>query len=233
MARGATVSEGTRRHGRRRRRASESQGAVGSEVRDELVRLAGDRGARLHEKVLEAADAFAGGRDRDTVRILQPVRKQLPEAAGVRELLGLALYRSGRYRAARDELEDFARLTGSTDQHPVLMDCYRAERRFDRVDELWAELREASPTTELVVEGRIVAAGALADRGELGAALHLLQQRARKVRRPRPADVRLLYALADLEERSGNLPRARTLFQQVIEADPDLTDARDRLAALA
>ncbi len=227
------MTERTRRPRRRHRRQTGAEGAAGGEVREELVRLSGERGARLHERVMEAADAFADGRDRDAVRILEPVRKQVPDAAGVRELLGLALYRSGRYRAARDELEEFRRLTGSTEQHPVLMDCYRAERRFDRVDELWAELREASLRPELVVEGRIVVAGALADRGELGAALHLLDQRARKVRRPRPADLRLLYALADLEERAGNLPRARTLFRQVADADPDLTDARERLRALA
>ena len=33
---------------------------------------------------------------------------------------------------------------------------------------LWAELREVSPSAELVTEGRIVAAGSLADRGEDG-----------------------------------------------------------------
>ena len=39
------------------------------------------------------------------------------------------------------QLEAFRLLTGSTEQHPVLADCYRALGEDDRVDELWGELR--------------------------------------------------------------------------------------------
>ena len=60
-----------------------------------------------------------------------------------------------------------ATLTGSTEQHPVLADCYRALKRWARVDELWEELRAASPSADLVAEGRIVVAGGLADRGRI------------------------------------------------------------------
>ena len=42
------------------------------------------------------------------------------------------------------------------------MSRYRAQARWADVDELWQELREASPSGELVTEGRIVAAGAQA-----------------------------------------------------------------------
>ncbi|MCZ7530990.1 MAG: tetratricopeptide repeat protein [Acidimicrobiia bacterium] len=202
-------------------------------MREELDRLGGTDADKLHARVLEAADAYSAGRERDAIRILEPVRDRVPGAAGVRELLGLSYYRAGRYRAARQELVEFARLSRSTDQHPVLMDCYRAERRFQRVDELWEELRAVSPGPALVVEGRIVAAGALADQGEFDKAIRLLDQRARKVRSASPEDLRLLYALADLHERSGDLPRARALFERVVEGDRDLTDAPERLAALA
>ena len=84
---------------------------------------------------------------------------------------GLTLYRLERWRQAAAELEAYRALTGSADQLPVLADCYRALRRYDRVDELWAELREASPSAALVTEGRIVAAGALADQGDLQGAI--------------------------------------------------------------
>ena len=36
---------------------------------------------------------------------------------------------------------------------------------WSAVEELWDELRQASPSAELVMEGRIVMAGSLADRG--------------------------------------------------------------------
>ncbi|MEZ5169727.1 MAG: tetratricopeptide repeat protein [Acidimicrobiia bacterium] len=217
---------------RRRRRRGRSRPS-GAEILDELQKAVPKQAEKLHGQVLEAADAFAGGREREAIKLLEPVRDKAPGASGVRELLGLSYYRAGRYRAARQELEAFGELSGSVDQVPVLMDCLRAQRRYTLVDDLWEELRAVSPRADLVVEGRIVAAGALADRGEFDAAIRLLEQRARKVKRATTADLRLLYALADLHERTGDIPRARSLFQRVVEGDRDLTDAADRLAALA
>ena len=74
-------------------------------------------------------DAFARGRDRDALRTLRPVRDALPDAASVRELMGLAHYRLGNFAAAATELDAFVELSNSVEQHPVLMDCYRARRR--------------------------------------------------------------------------------------------------------
>jgi len=45
--------------------------------------------------------------------------------------------------------------------------------------------------------------------------------------------VRLWYALADLEERVGNVPRARALFEQVRQFDAEFADVAERLAALS
>ena len=44
--------------------------------------------------------------------------------------------------------------------------------------------------------------------------------------------MRLWYALADLEERAGDVPRARALFQQVRRYDAEFADVAERLAAL-
>ena len=88
-----------------------------------------------------------------------------PTHPSVRELTGLAQYRLGNYAAAAKELEAYADLSDSVDQNPVLMDCYRAQRRWRKVEALWLELAAVSPTAELVAEGRIVYAGALADQG--------------------------------------------------------------------
>ena len=125
----------------------------------------------------------------------------------MRELLGLAQYRVGHYQAAAKELEAFVELSRSVEQHPVLMDCYRAQRRWRKVDECWRELTAASPGAEVVTEGRIVAAGALADRGRIDEAIALLTRADKKVSKPKPYQLRLWYALADLEERAGNVPR--------------------------
>jgi len=156
----------------------------------------------------------------------------LPDSPTVRELLGLALYGDGKFGAAARELEEFGQLTGSVDQHPVLMDCYRAQRRWRRVDDLWRELAATSPPADLATEGRIVAAGALADRDRVPEALAFLGRRGEKVSQPRDHHLRLWYALGDLEERAGNLPRARALFDRVRSQDPAFADVAERLAAL-
>jgi tetratricopeptide (TPR) repeat protein len=202
-------------------------------VRDEILRHGGSRGERWFQVVAEASTAYEEGRERDAVRMLGPAAKAMPSAPSVRELLGLALYRTGRYSAATEHLEAYAELTGEVDQHPVLMDCARALDRPDRVEELWRELGEVSPSGALVTEGRIVLAGSMADRGRLREAIALLGRRSDSVpKRVKPHHLRLWYALADLEERSGNLPRARTLFDRVRRHDAGFADVAERLAAL-
>ncbi len=203
-----------------------------SDVETEVLRLGGRRGPYLLREVMAGADAYAGLRDREALRHLRPVRDALPDAPSVRELTGLAQYRIGNYRAAATELEAFVELTDSVEQHPVLMDCYRAQRRWGRVDQLWEELAAASPSAELMTEGRIVAAGALADRRLLSEAIALLEKKAGPVRKPRLYHLRLWYALADLEERAGNNARARALFDRIHEHDRDFADVEHRRKAL-
>ena len=53
------------------------------------------------------------------------------------ELFGLTLYRLGQWKDAADHLEAFRELSGSTEQHPVLADCYRALGRWNDVDAMW------------------------------------------------------------------------------------------------
>jgi len=138
----------------------------------------------------------------------------------------------GRFRAAANELEAFRELAGSADQNPVLADCYRAlERRAD-VTELWDELADASPSAELVSEGRIVMAGSLADQGKIDEGIRFLEKGWKRPPKPQEHHLRRAYALADMYERSGDLPRARALFDWVVTKEPDFVDARSRLRSL-
>lgn len=196
------------------------------------MRLGGSRASKQYDQLMKAADAYFRDHERDALRILRPLRDALPESPSVRELLGLTQYRLGHYPAATKELEAFANLTGSVEQHPVLMDSYRAQRRWQKVDERWRELTAASPGADLVTEGRIVAAGALADRGRIDEAIRLLTRADKRVMKPKPHHLRLWYALGDLEERAGNVPRARSLFERVRRDDPQFADVAERLAAL-
>ncbi|MCU1460853.1 MAG: hypothetical protein JWO37_928 [Acidimicrobiales bacterium] len=203
-------------------------------VRKELVDvLPPARAGRAEQRLMEAAKAFERERYQDAARSLRPLAQDAPGAATVRELYGLALYRLGRWTDAARELEAFRKLTGSVEQHPVLADCHRALRHWKSVDKLWNELREASPSASLVTEGRIVAAGARADQGDVAGAIRLLEGRAdARAKRPDWHQLRLWYALADLYERAGDVPKARDLFSRVAKAEPDFADVAERLQAI-
>jgi tetratricopeptide (TPR) repeat protein len=155
----------------------------------------------------------------------------VPTAPAVRELYGLTLYRLGRWRLALEEFEQYRLMSGSYDQYPAMMDCQRALHVHRAVDELWEDLRQASPSAEVVAEGRIVMAGSLADRGDLPGAIRLLERDV-AIKKPRLHHLREWYALADLYERAGDVPRARDLFARVESVDPEAFDTRDRLRAL-
>ncbi len=227
---GPTKAAGRPSADRRSRRPS----GLGSDVLSELRHALGPREAtRLAAPLARAVRAYEQDRYQDALQSLRPVAAAAPEAPAVRELLGLTLYRLGRWRAAIKELEAFAALTKSFDQHPVLADCHRALGHWKAVEELWDELRRASPGAELVAEGRIVAAGALADRGDVAGAIRLLEQGPSNRRRVRPHDLRVSYALAGLYERGGDLPRARALLRAVAARDPSFVDVAERLAALS
>ena len=188
--------------------------------------------ARQRARLAEGRRALVAERYRDAERTLRRLVQLNPDLAEARELYGLTLYRLRRWEAAISQLQAFARLTGSLDQHALLADCHRALGHWPAVEKLWDELRRASPSAELVAEGRIVAAGALADRGHLRDAIRLLERAPSPPRRPRTHHLRVWYALADLWERVGDHPRARELFRRVAEADPGLADTTERLRSL-
>lgn len=206
---------------------------LAGEVREQLSRAVGSaRTERVEKRLAEAAEHFEAERYGDAARILKKSVDEAPTVAAVHELYGLTLYRQEKWKPAARELEAFRLLSNSTDQHPVLADCYRAMRQWTQVGELWDELRAASPSAELVTEGRIVMAGSLADRDDLAGAIALLEQGFNFPKRPMPHHLRRAYVLADLYERSGDLPKARTMFGRIENMDPDFADVRLRVRAL-
>jgi tetratricopeptide (TPR) repeat protein len=221
----ATGREGVASPGGRRRR-------IPSGVVAELSAAGPSQGAKLSARLADATYAYERERYDDARRLLRVLADQAPGSAAVRELYGLVLYRQGNWRQAAQQLEVYRQLSGSFDQHPVLADCYRGLRRFDDAESIWAELREASPDPDLVAEGRIVAAGCLADQGRLADAIALLERGIRKTGHPKSRHLRQWYALADLYEQAGDLPRARDLFGRVAAVDPDAFEVRQRLRAL-
>lgn len=207
--------------------------AHGGDEYSMLVKLFGAPQAKKYmRKLAAAAEAFEAERYADVRRTLKPLLEVAPQVAELRELNGLTLYRQGNYRAAAKELEEFRVLAASAEQNPVLMDCYRAQGRWADVAELWTELAEVSPSAPVVNEGRIVMANAMAEQGDLDGAVSLLSKGWKRPSKPRDHHLRRAYALADLYERSGDLPRARALFEWLRTKAPGFVDVAARIRSL-
>jgi hypothetical protein len=114
----------------------------------------------------------------------------------------------------------------------VLADCYRALRRWNEVDRVWADVRAASPPHEVMAEARIVVAGSRADRGDLRGAIELMQPAAKPPKKVRDHHLRQWYVLADLYDRAGDTVQAVRWFRAVAEHDRDFVDVTERLRAL-
>lgn len=221
----------TERERRARKRVEDNELPV--EVRDELRKVLGpDRSAGLERRLAVATRAYERDRYREALTELRVLARLAPEGAAVRELYGLTLYRLGRWRDAVRELRVFHDLTGSFDQHPVIADCERALGHDKAVLVAWDELRKAGVDREVLVEGRLVVAGMLADQGDIKEAIALLGPGGKSLRHPDTCHLRQWYALGDLYERAGDLPRARELFDRVASFSTELFDVEDRLAAL-
>ena len=225
---GETVTDDNAKQTRRRKSSD-----LAPEVAEDLERAApAARAAKYRERLTTAADALDRGRFDDARRMVQPVLRDLPEMAFGHEIAGLALYRTGQWRKAAAELEVARQLDRTLNHHAVLADCYRALKRYDQVEQLWLELREGSPEPALMAEGRIVAAGANADQGNLKGALKLMERGADVPKKVRDHHLRQWYVLGDLHDRSGDIIKARRLFGMIAEVDPQFADVVDRLRGL-
>jgi tetratricopeptide (TPR) repeat protein len=202
--------------------------AVG-ELKD---RVSPKRAVTLAKFLKDAARAYAGERWGDVRKALRPLLAEVPDAPAVQELHGMLLYRTGKWAAAVKELQASHQATNSYDLHPAMMDANRALKRPKEVERLWDELRIASPSGEVMAEGRIVMAESLAEQDRLSDAIRLLEKAPRPKQRLLPHHLRSMYVLGDLYDRAGNSGKARTLFSSVASQDPDLADVVDRLEAL-
>ncbi len=193
-----------------------------------IAALGRRQGAKAFATLVDASQAIDEERYHDARNALDALSKKAREVPETHELLGISYYRLKRWNEAIRHLELFRELAGSAEEHPVLADSYRAVGRFADVEALWDELREASPSGDIVTEGRIVTASARADAGDLSGAISLLEKGWKRPKRPRDHHLRRAYALADLYERSGAVGRARELFGWVASGAPDFGDAAQR-----
>jgi tetratricopeptide (TPR) repeat protein len=190
-----------------------------------------ERATRIAERLAQASESLDRVRFEEARRVSTAIAKEAPDVAAVQEVLGLACYRLGRYRQAAKALERAHELRPSIALLPVLADTYRGLERWTAVERLWLDIRNASPAQEILAEGRIVAASALADQGDLRGAIKVMTS-AKTAKRVREHNLREWYVLADLYDRVGDPIAARRTFAALVEHDPEFADASQRLRTL-
>jgi len=151
-----------------------------------------------------------------------------------REALAETAYAAGRYDVALAEFRALRRMTGSPDYLAVLADCERALGKPEAALRLVREGEQAVTDPALLIELRIVQAGARADLGQRAEALRLLADQIESPRGlvPKPSQARLRYAYAALLLEQGDTEAAQNWFTAAARIDPEGTDALDRLDEL-
>jgi tetratricopeptide (TPR) repeat protein len=208
-------------------------GDVAADVRKAFVGTSYMR-EKMVATLTRAAEAYDRKRFDEALRLGRIVADATPGVAPVRELTGLAAYRAERWSMAKIHLKAYFTITGDPQHLPLVMDCDRANHRYRAVEKDFALLEAGEPTAEVLVEGRIVMASALADQQNYAEAIALLTRAGatKQLRNPSYRHVRLWYALADVFDRAGDVVSARELFARVVIAEPDAYDAAARLGEL-
>ena len=200
----------------------------------EEVRSAAPRAkqAAAVESFERARELLQKGRDGAAAQAADDAKRFAPRSIAVRELLGVALYRAGRYRDALRELQAYRRISGRLDENHLIADSYRGLGMPEKAVPVAREAVGAHLADETRAEAAIVGASALADLGRYEEALSLLHRFPSRRNVGRPWELRLWYVTGDVLERAGRRADAAEEFRRIVRYDPDAFDAAERLAAL-
>ena len=217
-----------------KRASIEVPGDVAAAIRRSASESTAYRREKLVDQMGRAAMAYDRHRFDEAARLASRLADIVPDVVAVRELAGLACYRAEIWRGAYRHLEAYRLFNGDPQYLPLEMDAARAMGKKRKIEELFEELRQSSPDPDVLTEGRLVLAGSLADRGKLQEAISLLESNgaAKPRRNPGERHLRQWYLLGDLYDRSGDVPRARSFFTMVSQADPGAYDVAARLKEL-
>ena len=207
--------------------------ALPDDLAREVKKAVGDRRfGYVSRQLSRALVAYDAERYKEALNVLRPVLEDLWLISEVRVLAGRLEYRSQHWKAAAEHLE-FSRASDRADMTnlPVLIDCYRALKRYELVDELWTEMKEHSPHPTVMAEGRVSAAMSYADRGDVQSAIRIMTHGG-EPREVQPHHLLEWYVLGDLHDRAGDQVTAKKYFARVAKNDASYFDVAARLAGL-
>jgi tetratricopeptide (TPR) repeat protein len=192
---------------------------------------AAERAIRHMER---ATRLLTSDRPEEAIREARSAKSAAPRSAAVREVLGLALYRSERWRDALAEMSAYRRMSGRQDQNHIIADCHRALGHPEKAVPLAEEaLRAPRVPEDVKAEAVVVAAAALADVKRYEEALSLLRRARTKEDVATPATLRIWYVTADVLARAGRREEALEVFRRIMRHDAAAFDVAERVAQLA
>lgn len=186
-------------------------------------------GAQVAGIISRSIEAFTDGDFVVSAELAREAKALAPRSTRTMELLGLAYYHQGQWKDALRELLTYRRLTAAVDQNHVIADAYRATGRPDRALEVCAEVPQKGTDPQTWVETMIVAAGALADKGDVARAIAMLNRADPESETVEDYQLRLWYVIADLMERSNRVDDAAEYWERIVAEDPDFFDVQERL----
>ncbi len=187
--------------------------------------------AAAHE-LEEAAVAFVGGRFAKARHHAEEAKALAPRLPAIREVLGLAAYRMGRWDQALTELRTYRRLSGDTTHLPIEMDVLRALDRPEEVEASHALLQRLGGSPAALDEGRVVYASFLLDQNRAREAWEVARPASLKAT-PSDEELRVWYVAARAAARLGDRSGSRRLYQAIVEADPGFPGLDELEAALS
>ena len=201
-------------------------------VREEILRSTPkDRREPALNHLAKALDHFADERYAAALPHLREAKTLAPRSSTVRELFGLAAYRTGKWEEALRELRTFRRITGDVIHMPVEMDCLRAMGKKSDVVKTWERIQDLEPSPTVSHEARVVYASFLLDEGRARDAWVVIKP-GRLVASPAPGEVRRWYVAARVALAAGDNDAARRLLAALDEQDVDFEGLDELRTAL-
>lgn len=190
-------------------------------VRDEVTRTAPK--ARREPALIElgaGVDAYAAGRFGKARDHLKRAKELAPQAATIRELLGLSMYEMEQWQPALSELRTFRRIAGDPVHMPVEMDCLRALGRDRDVENTWDRFRKLDAPREVQDEVRVVYGSHLLEHGRVREAWKVVEP-GRLVASPSGSTVRRWFVAARIAVAAHDERSARKLIKAIADQDED------------
>jgi len=190
-------------------------------AREEIQRTTPkDRREPAMAHLTKAMTAFADERYPASVQELRKAKELAPRSSMVRELLGLAAYRSGQWKEALSELRTFRRITGDLIHMPVEMDCLRALGKSEDVEKTWERIQEYDISATISHEARVVYGSYLLDEGRPMEAWPIIKPK-RLVASPSPGELRRWYVAARVALAAGDKEAANKIVTALEDQEVD------------